>query len=49
MFQVLLHVVHDDAIVSRKATKTSVILVVDVRIAVMLPVSQVHGSKAQMS
>ena len=43
----LLHVVHNDAVVSRKAT--SVVLVVDVRIAVMLPVSLVHSSKAQMS
>ena len=34
--QVLLHVVHNDAVVSRKAM--SVVLVVDVRIAVMLPV-----------
>ena len=44
--QVLLCVVHNDAVVSRKAM--SVVLVVDVRIAVMLPVSQVHSSKAQM-
>ena len=40
----LLYVVHDDAVVSRKAI--SVVLVVD---AVMLPVSQVHSSKAQMN
>ena len=37
---------HDDAVVSKKAT--SLVLVVDVRIAVMLPVSQVHSSKAQI-
>ena len=40
----VLHVVHNDAVVSRKAT--SVVLVFNVR---MLPESQVHSSKAQMS
>ena len=42
--QVLLHVVHDDAVVSRRAT--SVVPVVGV---VILPVPQVHSNRAQMS
>ena len=49
--EVLLHVVHDDAVVSRRAT--SVVLVVQVhvgvRTVVTLPVPQVHSNRAQMS
>ena len=40
-------VVHDDAVVSRRAT--SVVPVVGVRTVVMLPVPQVHSNRAQMS
>ena len=43
----LLHVVHDDAVVSRRAT--SVVPVVGVRTVVILPVPQVHSNRTQMS
>ena len=42
-----LHVVHDDAVVSSRAT--SVVPVVGVRTVVILPVPQVHSNRAQMS
>ena len=45
--QVLLHVVHDDAVVSRRAT--SVVPVVGVRTAVIHPVPQVHSNRARMN
>ena len=43
--QVLLHVVHDDAVVSSSAT--SVVPVVGVRTVVILPVPQVHSNRAR--
>ena len=43
--QVLLHAVHDNAVVLRRAT--SVVQVVDVRTALIVQVTQVHSNKMQ--
>ena len=45
----LLHVVHDDAVVSRRASSVVPVVHVGVRTVVMLPVPQVHSNRAQMS
>ena len=47
--QVLLHVVHDNAVVSRRATSVVPVVGVSVRTLVMLPIPQVHSNRAQMS
>ena len=47
----LLHVVHDDAVVSRRATSVVPVVHVGVRtvVLVVLPVPQVHSNRADMS